>query len=1022
MTLHVFQFNCLSDNFGVLLHETTSNTTVSIDAPEADAVQAALQQNGWTLNEIWVTHHHADHVQGIPALRALYPNLRVAAPAAEAERITAVAGPIDILLREGDDIYIGATEAKIIETPGHTAGHIVYYFEEDNLLFAGDTLFAMGCGRVLETPLSVMWNSLMKLAALPGETQIYCGHEYTLSNGKFAASIEPDNSTLQNRLAEVEALRAHNKPTLPTTLALELVTNPFLRADEPGIQSKLNMSGADPAAVFAELREHHTVSQEAEPVTAREIITLLALTPHPEGGYYRQTFQDEATQKKGRAASTLIYFLLEAGQVSAWHRVDAAEDNATNERLDRFILGNDLRKGQRPQAIVPPHAWQSAHSIGQWTLVGCTVAPGFEFEHFELAPSGWDPVRRHNSILKKSIAEVIGNQRPSDDNRVRIEPPVQPEPSAVAKPAPELGLDARKILNSIGDVAYSWDLVSDQLIWGENITDVLPHIAPDRINTGMGFAELLLEDSLSSRYSVVKDSASHDRGDGVAYQVYYSIADSNDKAIWIEDTGRWFAGARAEASHAHGIIRVVTGAYEKRLENQYEAKYDRLTGAYNRDYMTKHLEASLEAALRGQKTVAVLIADIDNIAIINSAYGYDVADEVIAGLAERLRATMRETDILARYAGNKFAFILETCDQDQMPVAAQRFLSMANQKPIETSAGAVHSNLRIGGAIAPRHGRTAQVLLQHAEEALELTRVNASQPFLAYTESLVRQDARLFAAEVTREITGAIAENRVRLAIQPIMDAQTGKVAFSEALIRILRRDGSLIQPDTFLPTAERIGLIKILDQRVLELTVEHLFQNPDMRIAFNVSSATAHDPEWPLRLKEALALRPELAKQLIVEITETFAVGNLDTTRRVIEDMKNIGVSVAMDDFGSGHTSFRGLRHLNFDLIKIDGAFVQNLCTSADDRIFVRALVDLARHIGVPIVAEWVENAQTAALLSEWGVQYLQGFHFGRPVCVANTQERELHNDDANALQHFSQPAGDVSSAMNYQELARSA
>ena len=255
MTLHVFQFNCLSDNFGVLLHESTSNMTVSIDAPEAEAVQAALKLKGWTLNEIWVTHHHADHVQGIPALRALYPQLRIAAPAAEAERIAAVIGRIDTPLREGDDIYIGSVEAKIIETPGHTAGHIVYYFEEDNLLFAGDTLFAMGCGRVLETPLAVMWNSLMKLAALPGETQVYCGHEYTLSNGRFAASVEPDNSELRDRLVEVEALRAQNKPTLPTTLALELTTNPFLRADEPGIQSQLNMSGADPAAVFAELRE-----------------------------------------------------------------------------------------------------------------------------------------------------------------------------------------------------------------------------------------------------------------------------------------------------------------------------------------------------------------------------------------------------------------------------------------------------------------------------------------------------------------------------------------------------------------------------------------------------------------------------------------------------------------------------------------------------------------------------------------------------------------------------------------------
>jgi len=255
MPLHIVQFDCLSDNFGVLIHESDSHTTISIDAPEAEKVQEALIRNGWTLNEVWITHHHADHVQGIPVLRRLYPHVRIAAPAAEAERINAAIGPVDVLLREGDNLRIGPTGAHIIETPGHTAGHIAYYFEEDNLLFAGDTLFAMGCGRVLETSMPVMWNSLMKLAALPGETHVYCGHEYSLSNARFALSVEPDNAALQDRFAEVAALRAAGKPTLPTTLALELATNPFLRADKPLVQTGVHMSGADPAAVFAELRE-----------------------------------------------------------------------------------------------------------------------------------------------------------------------------------------------------------------------------------------------------------------------------------------------------------------------------------------------------------------------------------------------------------------------------------------------------------------------------------------------------------------------------------------------------------------------------------------------------------------------------------------------------------------------------------------------------------------------------------------------------------------------------------------------
>lgn len=255
MTLHIVQFACLSDNFGVLLHDSSSDRTVSIDAPETDAVEKALQAKGWKLTDIWVTHHHADHVQGIPGLRALYPDVKITVPKAESARIGASIGKFDVEVSEGDFVKFGTTEARILETPGHTAGHIVYIFDEESLLFAGDTLFAGGCGRVLETPLAVMWNSLSKLASLPGDMQVYCGHEYTLSNLRFGATIEPDNTLLKSRLVEVEALRAAGKPTLPTTISLELATNVFLRADEPGVQKAVNMTGGDPASVFAEIRE-----------------------------------------------------------------------------------------------------------------------------------------------------------------------------------------------------------------------------------------------------------------------------------------------------------------------------------------------------------------------------------------------------------------------------------------------------------------------------------------------------------------------------------------------------------------------------------------------------------------------------------------------------------------------------------------------------------------------------------------------------------------------------------------------
>lgn len=251
MTAHVHQFPCLKDNYGVLLHDPATGSTASIDAPDDEAVLAALDQTGWTLTHILVTHHHADHTQGIAGLKARFPEAVVVAPAQESEKIPQVS----IKVAEGDNVAVGRLQAKVLETPGHTAGHIVYWFDDETLLFAGDTLFALGCGRVLETAMPVMLTSLLKLTRLPIETQVYCGHEYTVANARFALTVDPENTLLVDRAKEVEALRAKGKPTLPTTIALEMATNPFLRSGDPTLQKAIGMAGGDPTDVFVELRE-----------------------------------------------------------------------------------------------------------------------------------------------------------------------------------------------------------------------------------------------------------------------------------------------------------------------------------------------------------------------------------------------------------------------------------------------------------------------------------------------------------------------------------------------------------------------------------------------------------------------------------------------------------------------------------------------------------------------------------------------------------------------------------------------
>jgi hydroxyacylglutathione hydrolase len=242
-------FRCLSDNFGVLLHDPATGATAAIDAPEAGAVEAALKETGWRLTDILVTHHHADHTDGIRALKERH-KCRVVAPAAEATQIPAV----DETVKEGDTVKVGNLAANVIETPGHTAGHISYWFHADKLAFVGDTLFSIGCGRVIEGTPAQMWTSLKKLRDLPDDTQIYCGHEYTLSNIKFARTIEPDNEALAAREKEAKAQIDAGKATIPVTIGAEKQENPFLRADRADVAANVGMAGKPAAEVFAEVR------------------------------------------------------------------------------------------------------------------------------------------------------------------------------------------------------------------------------------------------------------------------------------------------------------------------------------------------------------------------------------------------------------------------------------------------------------------------------------------------------------------------------------------------------------------------------------------------------------------------------------------------------------------------------------------------------------------------------------------------------------------------------------------------
>ena len=247
LTFHLFI--CRSDNYGLLVHDPQSGATAAIDAPDAGEIERQLRGHGWQLTHLFTTHRHGDHVEGNIALQQTF-GCRITGPAAEADDIPG----IDATVRGGDSFSFAGHEVRVLDCPGHTRGHIAFHMPEEEAVFAGDTLFSLGCGRVFEGTMEEMYRSVSQFKSLPPSTRLYCGHEYTQSNARFALSVEPGNAALQVRAAEVDRLRAQGALTCPSTIGEELRTNPFLRTESPEIRKNLGLERASDAEVFAELR------------------------------------------------------------------------------------------------------------------------------------------------------------------------------------------------------------------------------------------------------------------------------------------------------------------------------------------------------------------------------------------------------------------------------------------------------------------------------------------------------------------------------------------------------------------------------------------------------------------------------------------------------------------------------------------------------------------------------------------------------------------------------------------------
>ena len=542
---------------------------------------------------------------------------------------------------------------------------------------------------------------------------------------------------------------------------------------------------------------------------------------------------------------------------------------------------------------------------------------------------------------------------------------------------------ASTILAQLGQAAFVWDIASDAIAWSDHAAAVFPDIPSQALASGAEFSKLI-EPVRSIRIDALSPSPLAHGGDGAPYRVEYGVrASTAAPVLWIEESGIWFAGADGKPSRVQGIVRLNNERHARDEQLMKLSRHDPLTGELNRTHLIAQLAETIEEVSRFRSTCAFMLIGIDHLARINDAFGFDVADAVIAEVGKRVRARLRAGDVLGRFSGNKFGLVLKNCTVDDMNVAAERFLAGIRDDVVPTKSGPVSVTASIGAVSVPRHARNTDEAINRAHETLDMAKRRRAGSFSLWRPNVERDAQRRVNIRVTDEIVTALNERRIVMAFEPVVQAQSRDAAFYECLVRMEQGNGQVLLAPDIVPVAERLGLIRLVDHRVLELVVAELAASPNVHLSLNISPDTTMDPDWWTSIESLMRAHPGVGERLIVEITETVAIQDIDDVRGFVTRLKNFGSRIAIDDFGAGYTSFRNLRKLGVDIVKIDGAFVQNIARSADDRAFVQTLIDLARRLEIKTVAEWVQDDESAAMLRDWGCDYIQG----RLIGLASSQ-----------------------------------
>jgi len=527
-------------------------------------------------------------------------------------------------------------------------------------------------------------------------------------------------------------------------------------------------------------------------------------------------------------------------------------------------------------------------------------------------------------------------------------------------------------------VAFHWTIADDRIIWDGACDGLPPQILPGKKSLGRDLLAVM-NNNARQRFDALLDSRARET---VPFEVDVEFA-SPLGSVWYVMIGSRIPDADGATERVVGLMREITERKHEEHRLNYLATRDELTGQLNRNSLRAELAEAITAAQKEEHHCAFLVASIDRLAIINDSYGFDAADEVIVAVGERLARTLRHSDIIGRTAGNKFGVILKNCTEPDIEIVSERLRATVRSETIDTRAGRVAVTSSVGAVWLPSGAATSQEAMLRAEEALDKARSTGRDGFEMYKRSELREGARLRMMNIADEIVAALKEDRLVFAYQPIVDAATRKPIEYECLLRMIRPDGSIMGAAQFIPAAEQLGLVRLVDRHALEMAIAALHDHEEVNLSVNVSGTTACDGAFLRSFVDYVRQNSEIANRLVVELTETAALHHFEENAQFVSRLREMGCRVAIDDFGAGYTSFRNLQMLRVDTVKIDGSYVVSLAASPENQVFVRTLVNLAKNFNLKTTAEWVGSEAEALMLESFGVDHFQGYFFGEPTLI---------------------------------------